>query len=135
MDKNNSSLKKYLDGSDFDKYSILKSSNKSENKYFSFPVMIELSERLKEDYQLFAKYFENRFEINDYWSSYAMIKLSEYMFENLDIANARKYSSLSLRFDFDPVLFSYAKTNRAKNEWSFLNSKKVFDSLKIYTSN
>ena len=131
LNKNESSLKKYLDGSDYDKYSILKNLNKNGNKYFSFPVMIELSERLEEDYQLFFKYFENRFQVNDFWSSYAMLKLSEYMYANLDFVNARKFSALSLRFNSDPVLLLFAEDINRKNEWSFQNSKIVFNNLKI----
>ncbi len=131
MNNNNSFLKKYLDGSDFDKYSILKSLNKNGNKYFSFPVMIELSEILEEDYQLFLKYFENRFQVNDYWSSYAMLKLSEYMYVNFDFTNARKFSALSLRFNSDPVLLSFAEANNDKIEWTYQNSKRIFDNLKI----
>ena len=131
LNKNESSLKKYLDGSDYDKYSILKNLNKNGNKYFSFPVMIELSERLEEDYQLFLKYFENRFQVNDFWSSYAMLKLSEYMCANLDFVNARKFSALSLRFNSDPVLLLFAEDINRKNEWSFQNSKIVFNNLKI----
>ncbi len=131
LEINKSSLKRYLDGSDYDKYSILKNLNKSGNKYFSFPVMIELSERLKEDYYLFLKYFENRFEVNDFWSSYAMLKLSEYMYNNLDLTNARKFSALSLRFNSDPVLLSFVKANSQKVEWSIQNSERVFENLKI----
>ena len=131
LNKNESSLKKYLDGSDYDKYSILKNLNKNGNKYFSFPVMIELSEKLEEDYQLFLKYFDNRFQVNDFWSSYAMLKLSEYMYANLDFVNARKFSALSLRFNSDPVLLLFAEDINRKNEWSFQNSKIVFNNLKI----
>ncbi len=131
MEKNESLLIKYIDGSDFDKYSILKSLNKNGNKYFTFPVIIELSKRLEENYQLFLKYFDNKFDVNYYWSSFAMLKLSEYMYENLDHLNARKLSALSLRFNSDPVLYSFAKMNSKKMEWTYQNSKRVFNSLKI----
>ena len=90
---------------------------------------------MKEDYHLFLKYFENRFEVNDYWSSYAMIKLSEYMFANLDLANARKLSALSLRFSSDPMLYPFAEANSNKIEWSYQNSKRIFEHLKIHMHN
>jgi hypothetical protein len=131
LEKNNSLLQKYLSGSDYDKYLVLKRINNSSNKYFCFPVMIELSQRVEEDYQLFLDYFENRITVLDYWSSFAMIKLSEYMLANLDYLNARKISTVALRFNSDPVLFSFTEENQKKNEWIFQNYNSVFSHLSI----
>ena len=77
-------LNKYLTGSDFDKYFILKELNKKEYYYFSFPVLIRLSKGLQEDYNIFLKQFEKRLIVNHYHSSYGMFLLSKYMMKNFD---------------------------------------------------
>ena len=79
-------VKEYLNGSDYDKYYILRSINKSTNNYWLFPVLITLTERLEENYNFFLEKLNMNIRVNNYESSYAMLKLSEYMLENFDFA-------------------------------------------------
>jgi len=90
-------LNKYLTGSDYDKYFILKELNREEYYYFSFPVLISLSKGLQEDYNIFLKQFEKRLIVNDYHSSYGMFLLSKYMMKNFDFSLARKMAGLDGR--------------------------------------
>lgn len=130
LNRKPSLLHKYLDGSDYDKYSILTDLNKTENYYFTFPVMSELSESLQEDYQLFLKKFETWFTVDDFWSCYAMISLSEFMLRNFDFINARRIIRLALRYNGDLSLTKYAESVRNKMEWIYFNNNRIFKSLK-----
>jgi hypothetical protein len=43
-----------VNGSDYDRYAILKDLNSKAYKYSSIPLMIDLSNSLEEDYQAFS---------------------------------------------------------------------------------
>ncbi len=92
--------------------------------------MSELSESLQEDYQLFLKKFETWFTVDDFWSCYAMISLSEFMLRNFDFINARRIIRLALRYNGDLSLTKYAESVRNKMEWIYFNNNRIFKSLK-----
>jgi len=99
----------YLTGSDTLKYKVLKKMNEQNYNYHSFPILINLSKRLGEDYNDFLKIFDKSFLVENTFRSYALFKLSEYMFENLDFINARKTAALAFRFaseDYEKQILS-----------------------------
>ncbi|MFI5236701.1 MAG: tetratricopeptide repeat protein [Ignavibacteriales bacterium] len=115
----------YVEGSDFDKYSILKKLNSKSYVYSSMPLMIELSSSLKEDYELFLINFKNNFEVSDELSSYAVFKISDYMLKNSDYVNARKFAGLAIRFKGDTNLFSFISEHYKKTEWFVKNADRL----------
>jgi hypothetical protein len=128
-------LNKYLTGSDYDKYFILKELNKEEYYYFSFPVLISLSGSLQEDYNIFLKQFEKRLIVKDYHSSYGMFLLSKYMMKNFDFLLARKMAGLSMRYREDANYLNILKENYKKTEWLYANSDSLLADMKIVECN
>ncbi|RKY93352.1 MAG: hypothetical protein DRQ01_04965, partial [Ignavibacteriae bacterium] len=124
-------LNKYLTGSDYDKYFILKELNKQEYYYFSFPVLIRLSESLQEDYNIFLKQFEKRLIVNDYHSSYGIFLLSKYMMKSFDFLLARKMAGLSMRYREDANYLNILVENYEKTEWLYANSDSLLADMKI----
>ena len=125
------SIEKYVKGSDFDKYTILKDLNSKSYYYPSIPLMIDLSYSLEEDYNSFLAIFKKDLEVKDEISSYAILKLSEYMLKNFDIKNARKMAGFSLRFKGNENLSKLAEENYKKTEWFFRNAQSVLDQTKF----
>ena len=87
--------------------------------------MIDLSQSLKENYELFLSNFKNSFEIKDEVSSYAVYKLSVYMLQMGDYANARKMAGISLRYRDNPNLFLLCDENFSKADWFVRNAEKI----------
>lgn len=121
----NGFLKKYVLGSDYDKYEILKSLNLKNYNYASIPLMIDLSETLGENYQLFLSNFVNNLNVKDEISSYALYKLSNYMLQNLDYVRARKMAVIALRFRGNPDLLKLVENYSKKTEWFLKNATNV----------
>lgn len=124
-------LKKYLSGSDFDKYEILKKLNSKSYFYSSVPIMIELSKSLEEDYNLFLNNFEKDFQVKDETSSYALLKLSEYMLQNLDFMRARKIAGFSIRYKKNINLLKVTELNFNKADWFLRNSETFLERTNI----
>jgi hypothetical protein len=118
---------KYVKGSDYDKYYVLKMLNSKSYNYNSIPLMIDLSATLEEDYQAFLQNFENELEVKDVISSYAVYKISEYMLKNFDYINARKMAGFALRYKGEPGLLKLTEEHYKKTEWFFRNAKGVLD--------
>lgn len=114
-------LKIYLTGNNFNKYIVLKDLNKLEYNYSSFPVMIDLSREISEDYKLFIKQFDRTFIVFDFASSYGLFRLSNYMIENMDIVNARKMAALAARYKGDANFIKMLEENFKKMDWFYLN--------------
>jgi tetratricopeptide (TPR) repeat protein len=114
-------LKIYLTGNNFSKYIVLKDLNKLEYDYFSFPVMIDLSREINDDYKLFLKQFDKTFKASDFSSSYGLFRLSNYMVENMDIVNARKMAALAARYKGDAKFSKILGENFKKMDWFYIN--------------
>jgi hypothetical protein len=127
----NGNIIKYVSGSDFDKYTILKELNSKKYFYPSIPLMIDLSLSLGEDYNGFLINFRNDFEVKDELSSYAILKLSEYMLRNFDYANARKMAGFALRFKENENFLRLTEDNYKKSEWFFKFSKQILEQTKF----
>ena len=121
----------YVSGSDFDKYYLLKQLNTARYNYYSIPIMITLSERLDENYKLFLSGFNNSFEVEGFYSSYAALKLSQHMLRNYDFVNARKMAGLSLRFREKNRISELKKENFQKSEWFHKNGERILENMKI----
>jgi len=128
-------LHKYLAGSDYDKYFILRDLNKEKYQYFSFHVLINLSGILLEDYDIFLKLFEKRLIVNDYHSSYGSFALSKYMMKNFDFLLARKMAGLSMRYRENISYLNILKENYIKTEWFYTNSDSLLADMKIVECN
>lgn len=124
-------LIKYLTGSDYDKYFILKELNKEKYYYFSFPVLISLSGILQENYNLFLNQFEKRLIVNDYHSSYGTFVLSKYMMKNFNFLLARKMAGLSMRYRKDAGYLNILEENYNKTEWFYANSDSLLADMKV----
>jgi hypothetical protein len=124
----------YVSGSNFDKYYLLKKLNSTQYNYSSIPIMIDLSEILGANYKLFLSSFEDNFEAEDFYSSYASLKLSQYMLKNFDYVNARKMAGLSLRFKDEIGMLELKRENFHKAEWFHKNAERVLVEMKISTN-
>ena len=122
----------YVSGSDFDKYYLLKKFNTTQYSYNSIPIMINLSEELDENYKLFLSDFEDNFETENFYSSYASLKLSQYMLKNFDFVNARKMAGLSLRFKDENRMMELKKENFHKADWFHKNAERILSEMKIW---
>jgi hypothetical protein len=129
LSRENSALKLYLNGSDFTKYYILKSYFARRNNFNFLPVMIDLSRILDEDYRLFISQFKHKLSDQTYESSYAFYKLSNYMLENMDFVNARKMSSLSIRYKEDINFNELLERNHMKIMWLQNNHETLLASI------
>ncbi|MEJ2103061.1 MAG: hypothetical protein P8X47_00635, partial [Ignavibacteriaceae bacterium] len=125
----NGTVKEYVEGSDFDKYILLKKVNAKEYEYASIPLMIDLSISLNEDYNLFLEGFKQNFEVNDELSSFAIFRLSEYATSNFDFVTARRLASLAFRYKANPNLSDLLKNNISKTEWFVKNAEKVLNEI------
>jgi len=131
----NNHVKKYLSGSDYDKYYILKSLNKFDNNYWSFPILITLTKQLDEDYDYFIEDLNMNIRVSNYESSYAILKLSQYMLSNYDFANARKFAGLALRYNSDEN-FNYILSEQFdKANWYYQNGQLTLNTLRLINNN
>ncbi len=122
----------YLLGSNYDKYYFLQKMNEDHYNYWTFPVIINLSEVLDEHYNIFLKNFNKVIIVNDYKSSYASFLLSKYMLANYDFINAKKIAGLSLRYSFDSNLNIILKEQFNKAKWFALNAEEILGKLKLF---
>jgi len=106
-------------------FEIINKLNDSTYNYNSIPVMINLSQRLKINYEEFIREFNKTFIVDNLESSYAAFKLSQYMLANLDFANGRKYAALSLRYKDKNPFYKVMKDNYQKANYFFTNIKNV----------
>ena len=124
---NAGTIKNYVSGSDYDKYTMLKELNSKSYNYSSIPLMIDLSVSLDEGYHAFLQNFKNHLEVKDELSSYTVYKLSEYMLKNFDYVNARKMAGFALRYKDNVNLLKLTEEHYKKTEWFLKNAKRIID--------
>ena len=78
----------------------------------------------------FISTFNREFEVGNYTSSYAMLKLSEYMMDNLDFIRARKIAMLAMNFKTDENFNKILKANFEKANWFYYNSDRILTNIK-----
>jgi hypothetical protein len=114
-------IKKYLNGSNYDKYYILQKLKGKSTKYWSIPVMIYLSKLLDEGYSVFLEKLDKNFRVSNYSRSYAAFTISKNMLANNDFVNANKMAGLSLRYKSDNNFNIILQEQSNKTRW-FLNN-------------
>ena len=117
-------LSLYLKSDALNKYLILNELNKDTYVYYSFPAITELSRNLKENYYIFISQFKRTIAVDDYRSSYAVYKLSQFMLENLDFKRARKMAAMSSRYSGDISFTKLQNENYKKCTWMYFHGDK-----------
>ena len=115
-------LKSYVTSDDSGKFQILKDINKNEYFFPSIPLMINLAEVTGVDYENFINEFHKTIFITDFYSAYAVYKLSNYMLMNFDFRNARKMAALAKRYRNRQHLNLLWQDNFEKAEWFYYNA-------------
>ncbi len=118
-------LQEYLDGNDSLKLKILIEFNSDKYDYNSLPILIDLLGSQKYNYNASLNIFNKSFIVDDSESSYAAYKLSQYMLENFDYINARKYAALSLRVKEGNLFYLAMQKHFNKTNWFYKNADKV----------
>ncbi|QQS34569.1 MAG: hypothetical protein IPM56_09820 [Ignavibacteriales bacterium] len=129
MDEN--LLIQYLEGSDYDKLSLLKRLNSQGYFYESWSVMIDLSEKLEEHVDLFTSEINKTIQVTDLISSYAVFKLSEYLIRQGDFFKAKKMAGLALRYTSDENFNHILEENFKLINWLNINSKSYINNFKF----
>jgi len=126
-------LFEYIDGEDSLKLNILISLNGKEYNYSSLPIIMDLLLSRKVDYKQSLAIFNKTFIVDDIESSFAALKLSQYMLTNGDFVNARKYAALSLRYKNGNMFLNAMQDQFEKASWFVKNSSRVLDKF-VYVS-
>ena len=125
-------IKKYLKGSNYDKYYILQKLKGKSIKNWSIPIMIHLSKLLDEGYAVFLEKLDKKFRVNNYSSSYAAFLISRYMLANNDFVNAKKMAGLSLRYKSDKNFSIILKEQFNKTKWFLINGESLLNKIEIF---
>ncbi len=126
-------LYEYLNGSDSLKLKILITLNEKEYNYHSLPIIADILQNQSIDYRKSLTIFNKTFIVNKLESSYAAFKLSQYMLENFDFVNARKYAALSLRYKENNMFYTSMRAQYKKSSWFIKNSNQVMDKF-VYST-
>lgn len=89
-------IKKYLKGSDLDKYEILKLINVDSLFEPSVPIIVELSKRLDEDVEFLSSYLSTLKNLDERITSNTAFVLAEYYYSKLMFEEALDYAELSI---------------------------------------
>jgi hypothetical protein len=128
-------LKVYLDGNDSLKLKILIELNDNQYHFSSLPIIIDLLGSQKADYKTSLSIFNKRLIVDNLESSYAAFKLSQYMLENSDYVNARKYAALSLRIKDQNIFYTAMQAQFKKTNWFLKNANQILDKFIYSRSN
>jgi len=126
-------LYEYLNGSDSLKLKILITLNEKEYNYHSLPIITDILKSQSIDYKESLITFNKTFIVKNLESSYAAFKLSQYMLENFDFVNARKYAALGLRYKGNNMFYSAMQAQYKKASWFIKNSNQVMDKF-VYST-
>jgi hypothetical protein len=125
-------IKKYLEGSNYDKYYLLQKLNGRSYNYWSIPIMIYLSKFLDEGYALFLEKLDKKLRVNNYSSSYAAFLISKYMLANNDFVNARKMAGFSLRYNSNINFNIILQEQFSKTRWFLNNGDSLLNKIEIF---
>lgn len=125
----------YLRGSDFDKYSILKSINNTGLVESSIPIMVELSKRLNEHADLFSSYLKTKSHIDETVTSNTAFVLSKYYYDNYKFDEALFYAKLSIDKCDESYRISILKANKNKIEWINQHKDEILSKTKFSVYN
>ncbi len=116
----NGSIYNYLNGSDFDKYEILKSLNESHFVDESIPILINLSEQLDENSDKFFNYLE-KFPTESI-SSNSAYEISKYLMKNYRYQESLKYAEIAVKKCSKKFELPIYESHRKEIDWFCRNS-------------
>lgn len=123
-------LKLYLNGSNFDRFLILKDMNEKEYNYYSIPVILELASNLNINFNIIKKMFSRFLDTKTFPEVYSLYKISEYLFEHLEFNSALQLADVVVKnnhnWDYDSIF----NENYNKINWSFSNYQDIFNNIK-----
>ncbi|MBN2571093.1 MAG: hypothetical protein JXA68_03100 [Ignavibacteriales bacterium] len=122
---------KYVLGSNYDKYQILKKLNQSEVFIPSIPLLVELSESLKENVDDLFSFLKDRIEVNNYVSSHSAFYISKYALRKSKYNVAVFYANESMKYYSNESFYEILKYNLNKTNWLVYNSEKIRKNLKV----
>ncbi|MBN1639434.1 MAG: hypothetical protein JW866_10730, partial [Ignavibacteriales bacterium] len=121
----------YVEGSNFDKYNILRNLNKDDIFYFSIPAMVDLSGQLNESTEHLFNFFDGKIKVKDYLSSYAAFYLSKYAMKESKYDAALFYANEALKYYSNESFNEVLNYNLNKAKWFVYNSEKIRKDLKV----
>lgn len=127
-------LQEYLGGNDSLRLKILIELNGDKYNYNSLPILVDLLKYQRVNYKTSLSIFNKTFIVDNLESSYAAYRLSQYMLENFDYINARKYAALSLRVKEGNPFYSAMQGHFNKTSWFFKNANRVLSKF-IFDTN
>ncbi|MFA8343342.1 MAG: tetratricopeptide repeat protein [Rhodothermaceae bacterium] len=108
---------KYINGSRFDRYLILKELNKEDPADFMLPSLVSLSESLNENYGSFIKSVKHNLKIVSEETSFAAYQLSEYAKNSSEFNDAIRFAKAAIKSCNDKSRLPVLKENLEKLEW------------------
>ena len=115
--KSDSLLKTYIAGNNYDRFIILRDLNETKYDYSSIPPFIDLAKYFNISYAIIKQVFSKPFAASNIESSYALYKISDFMFEHLDFQSAQKTAALALKYNDDPDFNIFLNENIKKINW------------------
>ncbi len=124
-------LYNYIQGSDFDKYSIIKEINNDSLYEFTIPLMIKLSQKLNENIELLQSYLDEKTNLDGKISSNTAFVLSKYFYTNYKFNKALHYAELSIKKCKESFRISILKAHKDKIKWVIKNKDKILSETKF----
>ena len=121
----------YLQGSDFDKYEIIKEINRNKLLEPSISIMVELSSRLNENIYLFTKYLNQIDNLDETISSNTAYVLSDYFYQNYKMDQALQYAQLSIDKCKESYRISILQSHKNKIEWIMQHQNEILSKTKF----
>jgi len=129
--KSDSLLKTYIAGNNYDRFIILRDLNETKYNYSSIPPFIDLAKYFNISYAIINQVFSRPFAASNIESSYALYKISDFMFEHLDFQNAQKTAALALKYNDDPDFNIFLNENINKINWCNSHSSYILAHTKF----
>jgi len=133
LNKGKGILRKYLTGSELDKYEILKSMY-AKFRYNSFvPALIVLAKNLNKNYSDFIEFLKiNKLKYGGTdLNTYALMKLGEYSFVNYDFENSLKFFRKAQNGKGLKVFYAHIVEKIDAVNWIIANKKFLNNGLEI----
>ncbi len=124
-------LKTYIAGNNYDRFIILRDLNETKYDYSSIPPFIDLAKYFNISYTIIKQVFSKPFFASNIESSYALYKISDFMFEHLDFQNAQKTATLALKYNDDPDFNIFLNENINKINWCNSHSSYILAHTKF----
>ncbi len=124
-------IKKYLKGSDLDKYEILKLVNVDSLFEPSVPIIIELSKRLDEGVEFLSSYLSELKNLDERITSNTAYVLSEYYYSKLMFEEALHYADLSISKCNESYRIGVLERFKVRIQWIAENQIHILSNTKF----